>query len=615
MNVPRHLPRKLVEGAKIAAIIALALVAITVGVIGDTPFKLRAAFGIYGLCAMGAILYLRQAKAKDIVPGTIEGYADKDGKLHAHHVLATAWFLTSVGAYYLVFLIKSPTTNPSWFGTYPVVPTLAVVLLVLVLTCSTLAGISFFLDRYRIPLVLPIVVWTSATSMFPQSDHFYAPIPPPAGRASGHLAPGIVLAQRGARPVVLVAATGGGIQAAAWTTRVLRGLQAEAQLRNQDFAPAVKLISSVSGGSVGSMYFLHTYGVAKGKRCGTQLEDPKDINRDCVVEAAQTSSLDEVAVGLVYNDLLLNLFPFVKGVDLQRGKLVNGRGIMADRGRALEDSFKRESMPALDSALLLEWKEDVRADKRPGAIFNATIVETGTRLLLATADIDEAKTRHGTAHSLGRVSFHDLHPKWDLAVATAVRLSATFPYVTPAARIFEGDVYRPSDHVVDGGYFDNYGIASLVEWLDQGLTEIREKGTTPPPIMVLEIRASPGDDESVTQEAGMATNGFLEQHNERGFLFQTLHPFTTFWNVRGTGQFSHNQIQMRLLKDRWRNEVKICSAVFEFKRPDGYRNRPEPLSWHLTQDDVNALVSAWRTFPQSEKDKVAAFVERGSCQN
>jgi hypothetical protein len=54
-----------------------------------------------------------------------------------------------------------------------------------------------------------------------------------------------------------VAAAGGGIQAAAWTARVLTGLEEIcAEKRPGRFVQSLKLLSGVSGGSVGIMYFV-----------------------------------------------------------------------------------------------------------------------------------------------------------------------------------------------------------------------------------------------------------------------------------------------------------------------------------------------------------------------
>jgi hypothetical protein len=369
------------------------------------------------------------------------------------------------------------------------------------------------------------------------------------------------------------------------------------------------------------MYFLDRYGISPNKdACSSYVDTKKNLDDDCVVLAAETSSLDEVAVGLVYDDLLLNMFPFLKGLDIQSKpslsiKLANGRGIFSDRGNALEDGLKRNTMADLADAMLLDWKNSASSYSRPAAIFNATIVETGERLLFATTDLDDPSYPGRSARRLGRVSFHHLYSGFDVPVVTAVRLSATFPYVSPAARIFQGDVYSPANHVVDGGYFDNFGVVSLVEWLNQALSEIDHNGQKAPPILIVEIRSSP---ESTGETEGKEPIGELppgsDQQDERGFFFQALHPATTLWNVRGTGQFSNDQLELKLLEDRWQAKGNICSTYFEFHDTSkDFHHRPEPLSWHLTRDDITELSQAWRRYPSAEKQKVINFIRTGSC--
>lgn len=51
-----------------------------------------------------------------------------------------------------------------------------------------------------------------------------------------------------------------------------------------------------------------------------------------------------------------------------------------------------------------------------------------------------------------------------ISVATAARLSATFPYVSSAARI-PAEFAPYAFHFVDGGYFDNDGTSSVIEFL------------------------------------------------------------------------------------------------------------------------------------------------------
>lgn len=137
-----------------------------------------------------------------------------------------------------------------------------------------------------------------------------------------------------------------------------------------------------------------------------------------------------------------------------------------------------------------------------------------------------------------------------------------------------------------------------MDWLDKGLRKLHGA----PPVLIVEIRSSPtDDDQSAPGDA-------------YGFLFQSLHPLETFLHVWGTGQLSHNALDEDLIKRVYTGGV--CSAVFEFGGFDarGCR-RAVPLNWHLTPDDIGALRRAWAE-PESirrNKDLVKTFLEQKQC--
>ena len=79
-------------------------------------------------------------------------------------------------------------------------------------------------------------------------------------------------------------------------------------------------------------------------------------------------------------------------------------------------------------------------------------------------------------------------PGVDLKLVTAARLSATFPCTCPHSRPdvapdFTGRVFR----AVDGGYYDNSGIVSALDVVNEWL---RRRGRAATKIALVEIRAS-----------------------------------------------------------------------------------------------------------------------------
>jgi hypothetical protein len=534
------------------------------------------------------------------------GYLDPErGTIQARHLFATYQFLLAFTAY-VVYCIAS-ALDFEFLGGQFLVPTLSLVLVMLTLGCWGLSGIAFFLDRYRVPLLAPLALFLFSGGLFQQSDYFYQGLPRSPKASVILTAADIIDAHEkgpdAATPIVLVATTGGGIQAAAWTAQVLTGLNDSVTVENNgiksSFSHHVRLISAVSGGSIGAMYFTAAYN--KG-----EVEKSADQN---IVTSAEQSSLDQVTWGLAYPDLLFGMVPWLKGIGISDGEVrtADSGFIFADRGRMLETSWWNRLPRAQTNATLTDWRSDAASGIRPAVIFNSTLVETGDRYLLSSTGFIEATENKAKREQYqGRWEFFKLYPDSDLRIRTAARLSATFPYVTPAARMLRNDsthskdarFYRPEPHAVDGGYYDNYGMASLLDWLDNGLQAIPAR----PKILIVEIRAAP-----VGKQGRPRSSSY-------GTLFQLTNPLITLANVRGTGQLSHNALDENLMNRIY--SPKICEATFEFSSTDALGcPRNEPLNWHLTPNDIRALQYAWQN-SDAIKDNIArvqTFLAGGAC--
>lgn len=243
-------------------------------------------------------------------------------------------------------------------------------------------------------------------------------------------------------------------------------------------------------------------------------------------------------------------------------------------------------------APLSEWNPRVAAGELPAVVMNATITETGQRLLLATTDMRKSP---GSARLDGTTlhTYQDQNGnvvKKDVGVTTAARLSASFPYVTPAARAKESG---PQPHVVDGGYYDNYGMATLVEWLDSAL---QAPGNRIDEVLVIEIHGSP---------VPVDPNDLYK--TDRGWFYQAIAPLITLDKVRGAGQIAHKEIELEFLRQKWLGKgknVRIDRVLFEFPYAD------VPLSWHLTPTQIQKIRDAWAKCPEIAKarQQVQAFV-------
>jgi hypothetical protein len=493
---------------------------------------------------------------------SLRGYVDSQGNLLPAQKVVIIGFLVSLAVYFFI-----------GFGHYfrlPLlrhVPSLAYVLLLCTVACWTLTGLSFFCDAYRLPVSLVVLVYLTVTAQVSRSDHFFHmfdgdkdPMPSAAQ----------VIQVAGLDSVIVVACNGGGIQSAAWTAKVLTELDRYSRsipgISPDLFARSVRALSSVSGGSVGAMHFTAAY-----RKDGGLPGANADL--DDVIRHAEQSHLSDIAWGLVYPDLWKTLTPFL----LRR---------FSDRGNALERSMAR-TLPSSDESLS-SWRRFVAAGERPANLFNATLTETGGRFLISNADF---RNPHEACSQ-----FYDLYKGKDLSVVTAARLSATFPFVTPAARSDDRSVAR--FHVVDGGYYDNYGMATLAEWLQEGL-EVENNRIRR--VLVLQIRGFPPEPP--------------ERPNKRhGWFYQLYAPLETMVHARSCGQLAHNDIEFNLLTRVCRqNQVEVQTAIFQFSTEE--QTEIPPLSWHLTKRQKETIGRVWNRIGPQGCEKVRDFLQKTLTTN
>jgi hypothetical protein len=310
-----------------------------------------------------------------------------------------------------------------------------------------------------------------------------------------------------------------------------------------------------------------------------------------IVKQAAHSSINAIAWGLVYPDFLRTFCPLCF--------------LSIDRGQALEEAWVRVdelTEATLDRATLAQWQEDALQRRRPAVIFNTTITDTGERLLLATSAPRKTSQEESGNWGKGSRTFFDIYPDGDIRVVTAARLSATFPYVSPAARANRSG---PQFHIVDGGYYDNYGISSLAQWLNEALTA----DSPIKRVLVLQVRAFPVEAEDKEPQRQPPT--------QRGWFYEAIAPVSTLLHVRTAGQSAHNQVELDLLQQVLQNRgIVVETADFEFRSSDKSsscesfeKNYNPPLSWHLTPKQETEITNEWQRIKGcSEVRRVGQFL-------
>jgi Dyp-type peroxidase family len=476
------------------------------------------------------------------------GYIDyRHRRILPGHVFALSFALAIAVAYGLGAVALSPARCASgdWLpatvsnllcAVSPRVPPLAYLLFLFIAVGWLLAGASFFLDRYRVATVLVLGVWLALIGSFARTDHVFevGPITPTAALTPSQIVRAAREHQQATR-VIVVAAEGLGLASSAWTAQVLGELA-----RLDGFASSLRLVSAVSGAALGSVYFIDTLHQPGGDAHVPPL-DANDI--EALSTRARRPSSSQLGWGLAYPDFARTFVPW----------LVRP---LPDRGWAMEQAWSRTSpgTAATKPAMLSEWRSGVAAGWRPAVAFGVTIVETGGRSLLATYDPP------------GKLP--DVTRGHDLSVFTAARLSAAFPFVSPVAR---ADVDEPAYHLADGGYWDNSGLVSALEWLESASPELVNA-----PVMLIEIVSS--------------TPPAPRDPEDNAWTFDLTGPLRTMLGVRYDAQPARNTFEAEMFADRWRatsgRPLRRARFALDVKEA--------PLTWNLGQADTRRISEAWR---------------------
>jgi hypothetical protein len=210
-----------------------------------------------------------------------------------------------------------------------------------------------------------------------------------------------------------------------------------------------------------------------------------------------------------------------------------------------------------------KWQEDVRRGCLPVASFNATVAETGEPFFISPLSSPDSTGPH---------HFFDLYPNFDISVATAVRLSATFPYVTPIPRPFgEGLDETKAFHIADGGYYDNSGLFAAADILRELLST--PQSSTLKRIIIVQIQTFESESMSADTTAG--------------WKYVTLGPLVTLNNMRTASQRLRNPLELESL-DASAGSIEVTSVRFSLAE------ERVPLSWHLSGQEVMRIANAWQ---------------------
>jgi len=486
--------------------------------------------------------------------GTSTPLQEKDGQFS--HARAVAFIVLAV----IIYAIGGVLLNPSRTNIVLThTPALVYLLLVLTILGLLLPAVTFLIDLYRVPFFVVLALalfWSYHRSGL---DHYYnfttdryADNIPAALTVNqlldARLGAMATKAELQDAPIVVIAVSGGGGHSARWVTDVLYQLRSNDKL-GEGFFRSIALVSTVSGGALGTMYALDRFN-----------ESPPDSPAlENARKAASESNVGALAWGMAYPDLVQKAFPRLFFHEWQ------------DRGWALEQSWQQRLQDPGHTATLATWTEDAAKGNKPAVVFNATLLETGKRFLISRVKIPNTRA----------VEFTGIYPDRDLSILSAVRLSAAFPYLSPFARPrspFSGtsrEFETVAYHVADGGYYDASGALTAMEFINAidayPVFANSARNGSRKKVALVEIRTKESDKR---KEVG-----------HTNWIGGLVDPLAAGYNVALSSQVDRTEFELELLKQRSTN-LEIKAFVFHL-------NDTGKLPWHLSDAEMKKISDQW----------------------
>ncbi len=390
--------------------------------------------------------------------------------------------------------------------------------------------------------------------------------------------------------IVFTCVSGGGQRAAMWVMRTLQ--YADSTLEGRLMYHTM-LITGASGGMVGAGYFRE---LCLRREYFWRNESPDYVNPydKRYLENIAKDNLNSIVFSLVVNDMFLGTQTFEYA----------GEKYAKDRGLAFEQQFNRNTEGILDKSLC-DYKEPELLSYIPMMILSPTIVNDGRKLFVSpqsvsymtTPRIDQSRFLNQKTKGIDFLRFFHQQKAGNLRFLTAMRMSATFPYVTPNVKLPS----EPEMEIMDAGISDNFGVGDATRFIYTFRKWIQENTSG---IVILSIRDSQKDqpmerklEPSLFQKVFTPVTSFFENLEYlQDINNDNLIEYTKDWFPKSFGihriefqyvPFSKNLKEVLDKQKKWELEQKTGKITTQ--KPKIITIQQASLSWRLTQKEKDSI--------------------------
>lgn len=368
--------------------------------------------------------------------------------------------------------------------------------------------------------------------------------------------------------MVFLCASGGGKRAALWTLTALQAADSATAgaLMNNSI-----LITGASGGLIGASFFRE---LKLREKLG---QNTRPYARSHQQQIA-ADNLNPLIFSLLANDVFVSLTKFK----------YNGNLYHRDRGYTFEEQLNHITLRMMDKPMKAYDSAELKA-YIPMMILAPTIVNDGRKLYIASRPVSfmNYDILESSEYKLSKVSgmdfqtlFHEQGGR-DLRFLSALRMSATFPYITPNTTL-------PSDppiKIMDAGISDNFGLSDAVRFMFAYRDWIAEHTSG---IVFVSIRDSPKLN-PITQKTGQTLIDDFTQP-----ISSVYNNFENFQDINSDMLINHAKSWFKGEIDRVDVQYEAEKYVPILQKMDSIRqnNARASLSWRLTSREKVAITSS-----------------------
>lgn len=387
--------------------------------------------------------------------------------------------------------------------------------------------------------------------------------------------------------IVFISVSGGGKRAALWA---MTALQTVDSLTQGAAMENTALITGASGGLIGASFYRE---LKLRKKMGEPI-DPYSIDHRISVS---TDNLNPLIFSFLANGVFLGLTKFEYA----------GQNYVKDRAFTFEKELDEITDHMMDKPISAYRNPELNAII-PMMILTPIITNDGRKLYISPLPVSylnsEILSVPGyTDNKIGGVDFGNLfkkHMSDSLRFLSALRMSATFPYITPNTTL----PTEPSIEIMDAGVSDNFGLSTTARFMYSFRDWINENTSG---VILLSIRDSPKLGPIPPQQGQTIIDNITQPISN---VYNNLENFQDINNDALIGQATTwlntplERIELQYQSDE--NYVPILQKMDSIRQ----NNARASLSWRLTmrekQSVMNNIHSARN---RAELDKLKRLLE------